>query len=173
MRRSFFLLKKLPKIEALRTPSYQLKMAYLLQFDGAADPNPGPASGAYVLFSPPVQEHGSLIRTVVQEGYRFIPHATNNEAEYTGLILGLEAAKKHNVQHLEIEGDSNLVVNQVLGAWQVKTPTLVPLKSKAATLYWSFPKKILRHIPRELNQDADALSKEALQIRQEVHRLPE
>jgi ribonuclease HI len=158
------------KLEPLQTPRYSLKMAYLLQFDGAADPNPGPASGSYVLFSPPCIEDGSLVRHVVQEGYRFIPHATNNEAEYTGLILGLEAAKQHKVENIEIEGDSNLVVNQVLGAWQVKTASLVPLKSKAANLYWNIPKRILRHIPRERNEDADRLSKEALKTRQEIHR---
>lgn len=145
-------------------------MSYLLQFDGAADPNPGPASGAYVLFSPPRKDNGSICRFVVEEGYRFLPKATNNEAEYTGLILGLQAAREHGVKNLEIEGDSQLVVNQVLGAWQVKTPTLVPLKSKAANLYYSFPTRLLRHIPRELNTDADYLSKEALQTKAEVHR---
>ena len=145
-------------------------MSYLLQFDGAANPNPGPAAGAYVLFSPPVNDKGSICRFVVQEGYRFLPTATNNEAEYTGLILGLQAAKDHGVMKIEIEGDSQLVVNQVLGAWQVKTSTLVPLKSKAASLYYTFPTRLLRHIPRELNTDADSLSKEGLEARTEVHR---
>jgi ribonuclease HI len=173
MKRTLFLLNRLPKIDTLRTPPFQVKMSYLLQFDGAANPNPGPASGAYVLFSPPFEENGSIIRTVIQEGYRFIPHATNNEAEYTGLILGLQAAKQHKIQQLDIEGDSQLVVNQVLGAWQVKTPNLVPLKSNAANLYTTFPFRLLRQIPRERNTDADALSKEALQTRQEVHRRPE
>lgn len=147
-----------------------LRMSYLLQFDGAADPNPGPASGAYVLFSPPVIQEASLCRLVVEEGYKFLPHATNNEAEYTGLILGLEAAQRHGVTKIEIEGDSMLVVNQVQGAWQVKTPSLVPLKSKAASLYYKFPTRLLRHIPRDLNADADFLSKEALETKTEVHR---
>ncbi len=145
-------------------------MSYLLQFDGAANPNPGPASGAYVLFSPPLKDNGSICRFVVEEGYRYLPHATNNEAEYTGLILGLEAAKNHGVNKIEIEGDSQLVINQVLGSWQVKTPNLVPLKSKAASLYYSFPTRLLRQIPRDLNSDADFLSKEALQTKMEIHR---
>jgi ribonuclease HI len=145
-------------------------MSYLLQFDGAANPNPGPASGAYVLFSPPVKDNGSICRFVVQEGYRFLPQATNNEAEYTGLILGLQAAKEQGVTKIEIEGDSQLVINQVLGSWHIKTPSLVPLRSKAANLYYTFPTRLLRHIPRELNTDADFLSKEALQAKTEVHR---
>jgi ribonuclease HI len=158
------------KIETPWLKKKPVRMSYLLQFDGAANPNPGPASGAYVLFSPPLKDNGSICRFVVEEGYRFLPHATNNEAEYTGLILGLEAAKNHGVKQLEIEGDSTLVVNQVLGAWQVKTPNLVPLKSKAAALYFSFPTRLLRQIPRDLNADADSLSKEALQTKMEVHR---
>ncbi len=158
------------KIERTVIQKKPVNMSYLLQFDGAADPNPGPASGAYVLFSPPTKDNGSLCRFVVEEGYRFLPKATNNEAEYTGLILGLQAAREHGVKNIEIEGDSQLVINQVLGAWQVKTPTLVPLKSKAANLYYTFPTRLLRHIPRELNTDADYLSKEALKTKTEVHR---
>jgi len=165
--RFFSIVSKFEKSLVVRRP---IRMSYLLQFDGAANPNPGPASGAYVLFSPPKKDNGSLCRFVVQEGYRFLPHATNNEAEYTGLLLGLQAAKENGVTKIEIEGDSQLVINQVLGAWQVKTPSLVPLKSKAASLYYTFPTRLLRHIPRELNTDADFLSKEALQAKTEVHR---
>lgn len=145
-------------------------MSYLLQFDGAANPNPGPASGAYVLFSPPQKDNGSICRFVIQEGYRFLPHATNNEAEYTGLILGLQAAKEYGVTKIEIEGDSQLVINQVLGAWQIKAPNLLQMKSKAAALYYTFPERLLRQVPRDLNQDADALSKEALETKTEIHR---
>lgn len=146
-------------------------MSYLLQFDGAAEPNPGPASGAYVLFSPPKFEGGEIVRTVVQEGYKFLPHATNNEAEYTGLILGLEAAKQHNINEIEVEGDSMLVVNQVPGIWKVKTSSLVPYRSKASNLYFKFEKRNIRHIPREQNEDADRLSRECLETKKEVHRL--
>ena len=164
-------MRRILKIEKLQTPLFQVRMSYLLQFDGAAEPNPGPASGAYVLFGPPKMESGKLVRNVIQEGYRFIVHASNNEAEYTGLILGLEAALKHNVNHLEVEGDSALVVNQVPGAWKVKTPSLMPYRTKAANLYFKVPVRQIRHIPRELNRDADALSKEALETKKEVHRL--
>ena len=143
---------------------------HLLQFDGAADPNPGKASGAYVLFGPPVIEKDWLVRNVIEEGFRYLPHGTNNEAEYTGLILGLEKALEHNVRSIKIEGDSMLVVNQVQGLWRVKEPRLVKLHARAVELYNQFKHKSIQHIPRELNGDADTLSKEGLEAKEEIHR---
>lgn len=143
---------------------------YLLQFDGAADPNPGKASGAYVLFGPPVVEKDWLVRNVIEEGFTYIPHATNNEAEYKGLILGLEKALEHKVEAIKIEGDSMLVVNQVQGLWRVKEPRLVKLHASAVKLLQQFKQKTITHIPRERNEDADRLSKEGLQAKQEIHR---
>ena len=143
---------------------------YLLQFDGAADPNPGKGSGAYVLFGPPQKEGDWLVRNVIEEGFKYLPHATNNEAEYTGLILGLEKALEYNVQAIKIEGDSMLVVNQVNGLWRVKEPRLVKFHSRAVSLFNQFKQKSITHIPREVNEDADRLSKEGLQAKQEIHR---
>lgn len=145
-------------------------MSYLLQFDGASEPNPGPSGGAYVLFSPPIQEDNQLVRRVIQEGYQFLPHATNNEAEYTGLILGLQAALQLGIQNIEIEGDSALVVNQVQGLWKVKAVNLAPYRHKAANLFYKFKNRKIQHIPRDLNEDADRLSIEAIQAKKEVHR---
>lgn len=146
-------------------------MAYLLQFDGASEPNPGPSGSAYVIFSPILtDESGDQIRNVVQEGFTYIPHATNNEAEYTALILGLTNALNLGITEIEVEGDSNLVVNQVQGLWKVKVPKLVPLQSKANKLLWKFKKWSVKHIYREENTDADRLSKEALVLRKEEHR---
>ena len=146
-------------------------MSYLLQFDGASNPNPGPSGSAYILYSPIQMEANYFTREPIQEGYIYIPHATNNEAEYKAIILGMEKALELNIQDIEIEGDSNLVVNQVLGNWKVKEPKIVPLVSQARNLYYKFKTKKIRHIPREENKDADALSKEAIKIRQEIHRL--
>ena len=146
-------------------------MSYLLQFDGASEPNPGPSGAAYVLFSPiETDENGDQIRKLVQEGFLFIPHGTNNEAEYNGLILGLTKALELGIQEIEVEGDSNLVVNQVQGLWKVKVPHLVPLQSKANKLLWKFKKWSVKHVYREENIDADRLSKEALEVRSEKHR---
>jgi ribonuclease HI len=143
---------------------------YLLQFDGAADPNPGRASGAYVLFGPPVRDGDWLVRNVIEEGFTYLDRATNNEAEYTGLILGLEKALEHKVESIKIEGDSMLVVNQVQGLWRVKEPRLVKLHARAASLFGKFKQKSIAHIPRESNEDADRLSKEGLEAKCETHR---
>jgi ribonuclease HI len=143
---------------------------YLLQFDGAADPNPGKGSGAYVLFGPPEKEGDWLVRNVIEEGFKYLSHSTNNEAEYTGLILGLEKALEHNVEAIKIEGDSMLVVNQVLGHWRVKEPRLVKYHSRAVELLARFKQRTITHIPRENNKDADTLSKEGLEAKQEIHR---
>ncbi len=144
---------------------------HLLQFDGAAEPNPGPAGGAYVIFSPvTTDELGNRIRIPVQEGFKFIGKATNNEAEYTGLLLGLEQALKLGITELEVEGDSNLVVNQIQGKWKVKAANLAPHCATAMALLRKFKVVTVRYIPREENSDADALSKEAIQVRREEHR---
>ena len=146
-------------------------MSYLLQFDGASEPNPGPSGSAYVLFSPiQTDEKGEQFRNLVQEGFTYIPHATNNEAEYSALILGLMKALELGITELDVEGDSNLVVNQVQGLWKVKVPRLVPLQSKANKLLWRLKKWSVKHIYREENTDADRLSKEALSVRCEEHR---
>jgi ribonuclease HI len=150
---------------------YTVTMSYLLQFDGASEPNPGPSGSAYVLFSPiQTDEKGEQFRNLVQEGFTYIPHATNNEAEYSALILGLMKALELGITELDVEGDSNLVVNQVQGLWKVKVPRLVPLQSKANKLLWRLKKWSVKHIYREENTDADRLSKEALSVRCEEHR---
>lgn len=146
-------------------------MSHLLQFDGASEPNPGPSGSAYVIFSPiQMDENGDQIRTVVQEGFIYQPHATNNEAEYGALILGLTKALELGIQEIDVEGDSMLVVQQVQGLWKVKVPRLIPLQSKANRLLWKFKKWTVKHIPREENTDADRLSNEAIAVKQEVHR---
>lgn len=146
-------------------------MSYLLQFDGASEPNPGPSGSAYVIYSPiQTDENGDQVRTVIQEGFTYIPRATNNEAEYTALILGLTKALELGITEIEVEGDSNLVVQQVQGLWKVKVPKLVPLQSKANKLLWKFKKWTVKHIPREENEDADRLSKEALHVKGDEHR---
>jgi ribonuclease HI len=149
-------------------------MSYLLQFDGASEPNPGPSGSAYVIFSPiETNEEGDQYREPIQEGFTYLPKATNNEAEYTALILGLTKALELGITELDVEGDSNLVVQQVQGLWKVKTASLVPLQSKANKLLWKFKKWTVKHVYREENTDADRLSKEALIVKKEEHRKAE
>jgi ribonuclease HI len=126
----------------------------VLYADGAARGNPGPAGAGAAL----VDESGR----VVGEATRYIAHATNNVAEYTALIIGLEEARRHDVQDLEIRMDSKLVVEQMNGKWKIKHPNLRPLAIQAGALLASFPKRLIRHIPREQNTIADTLANRAI-----------
>ena len=105
-------------------------MSYLLQFDGLASPNPGQATAGAVLFSPEGK--------VVFELAEYLGIQTNNYAEYMGLLIGLRLAKEKNIRHIKIEGDSNLVIQQVRGLWRVKEPRLKPLFETIMKLlqYW-------------------------------------
>ncbi len=130
-----------------------MKRAFLYA-DGAARGNPGPAGAGAAL----VDEDGH----VVAEAMRHLGHATNNVAEYTALIIGLEAARRHDVQDLEIRMDSKLVVEQMNGKWRIKHPNLKPLAIQAGALLATFPKRQISHIPREQNGVADALANRAI-----------
>ncbi len=118
----------------------------VLFFDGGSRGNPGSAAGAAVIVMPDGSRH-----TVSQ----FLDKATNNEAEYTGLIIGLQKATELGIQELEVYGDSNLVVNQVSGFWRIKQSHLRPLADQASSLMKQFSRITLNWVPREQNQLAD------------------
>ena len=83
---------------------------------------------------------------------------TNNEAEYTGLILGLNTALKQGITELQVRGDSQLVIRQMQGKYKVNSPKLAPLHKCATTLAAKFTKIDYDHVYRDKNQRADALS---------------
>ncbi|KAK9862082.1 hypothetical protein WJX84_012147 [Apatococcus fuscideae] len=87
---------------------------------------------------------------------------TNNQAEYAGLVLGLEAAHCLGVRKICAFGDSNLVVNQVGGRWQVKEPGLKALHARAVAAFNCFETITLQHVLREFNKRADALANLAM-----------
>mgnify|MGYP001568353687 FL=1 len=93
---------------------------------------------------------------------RFLGHTTNNVAEYTALIIGLEEARRRGVLELDVRMDSLLVVEQMRGKWKIKHPNLVPLAARAIRLLSEFRYVDIRHIPRERNGIADALSNRAI-----------
>jgi len=126
----------------------------VLYADGACRGNPGPAGSGAAL----VNAEGE----VVAEATLFLGHGTNNVAEYTALIIGLEAARRHNVEDLEVRMDSKLVVEQMNGKWRVRDAKLIPLAIRARELFAQFPKKRIRHIPRAENHIADALANRAI-----------
>ncbi|MEG3437333.1 ACT domain-containing protein [Pannus brasiliensis CCIBt3594] len=118
-----------------------------LYFDGGSRGNPGIAAGAAVLVLTDRQNV-----TVSQ----YLPRATNNEAEYTGLLIGLEKARELGVKKLKIHGDSQLVINQVKGTWKLKSENLRSLLTRVKKLLTEFEKVELEWIERARNHLADA-----------------
>ena len=119
-------------------------------FDGGSRGNPGPAGwGAYI-----VADDG----TVLAELSGALGVATNNVAEYTGLIAALQWAADSDVTAMAVKGDSLLIVEQMRGNYKVKNEGLKPLHMKARMLVMQIGNVSFAHVPREKNKDADRLS---------------
>lgn len=125
--------------------------------DGAARGNPGPAGAGAVIVSP----DGHIVAKVG----KFLGDSTNNVAEYMGLILGLKRAKAMGIKELEVLCDSELLVKQLAGDYAVKADHLRPLHQEAQALLQGFQWIQVRHIPREENVQADAMSNRAIDER--------
>ncbi|BBM97327.1 hypothetical protein MPTK1_1g04850 [Marchantia polymorpha subsp. ruderalis] len=132
---------------------------YQLEYDGASKGNPGHAGA------------GALIRhpdgTVVCELTVGLGKATNNVAEYRGLIAGLKKALDLGIQRIQAQGDSKLVTQQVRGVWAVKNENLAVLCKEARRLVTSFKGFEIRHVDREWNSAADALANKAVGLAEE------
>ena len=122
--------------------------------DGAARGNPGPAGAGAVLFD----EEGQVLERLG----KFLGRQTNNVAEYHGLLLGLRRAQELGAEELEVVADSELVIRQLSGAYQVKAPALRELHSEALSLLKAFRKVKLVHVPRAVNAEADEMSNRAI-----------
>jgi ribonuclease HI len=125
-----------------------------LYTDGGARGNPGPAAYGYVLEA----EDGTVLAA---HGER-IGVATNNVAEYRGLVAGLEKAVDLAVAELEVRSDSELMVKQMRGEYRVKNEALRDLSLQATRLARKLEKVEYRHVAREHNELADRLVNEAL-----------
>ena len=129
--------------------------SFVMEADGASRGNPGHAS------------YGTVVRNmntgeVVVELAAVLGHATNNVAEYNGLIAGLEAISALDPNAIvEVRMDSKLVVEQMSGRWKIKSPDMRELAIKARDLL-PFGNVTYTWIPREDNKHADALANEAL-----------
>ena len=122
--------------------------------DGGARGNPGPAAYGYVLEA----EDGTVLAA---EG-RAIGSATNNVAEYSGLIAGLRKAAELQVPNVEVVSDSELMVKQMRGEYRVKNAALRTFSVEAASLARQFENVEYRHVKRAQNELADRLVNEAL-----------
>jgi ribonuclease HI len=130
--------------------------------DGGARGNPGPAGyGAVVTTS-----SGEVLAEVA-EG---IGWATNNVAEYRGVIAGLRRARDLGARRVRVRADSLLVVNQQKGLWKVKHADLKPLAEEAGRLARQFDRVTWEHVPRERNRRADALANQAMDDQGRVRR---
>jgi ribonuclease HI len=137
---------------------------YTIHIDGAARGNPGPAAYAFLIErkgAAPVEEKGCL------------GQATNNVAEYTALVRALERAAELGPAPLIIHSDSELLVKQMNGEYQVKKEELRALYIQAKRLCQRFPAVEIRHVPRSANSQADRLCNEALDGQQRKAVVPQ
>ncbi|CAN0343310.1 unnamed protein product [Ectocarpus sp. 12 AP-2014] len=140
-------------------PGRQRSTTHLLQFDGGSRGNPGPSGCGAVLYR--LDESGE--REEVWSSSVWIgENRTNNEAEYRGLIEGLIAAEKLGIKRLSVEGDSKLVIQQMLGNYKVTSPKMQPLFREATTISKAFDALELGHIMRAHNERADDLANIAM-----------
>lgn len=127
--------------------------------DGGSRGNPGPAAGAAVLFA--IEPNGDT-GDRVGESAKFLGIATNNQAEYTGIIAGLKKAHELGYNEVEARLDSELAVRQLNGQYKVKNPELAKLFLEIYNLKQHFRKVTFTHVRREYNVAADALVNQTL-----------
>ncbi len=125
----------------------------IIYVDGASKGNPGPAGAGIVIQS----AEGDALKDLSIP----IPHATNNVAEYTGLIEGLKAALEMGLKSVEVRTDSQLMERQLRGVYRVKNPGLQTLYAQATRLIDRFDRCAVTHVRREKNKLADRLASDA------------
>ncbi|MFF4847557.1 bifunctional RNase H/acid phosphatase [Streptomyces sp. NPDC001194] len=133
----------------------QGRVRFVVEADGGSRGNPGPAGYGAVVLDPATGE-------TLAERAEYIGVATNNVAEYKGLIAGLKAARELSPDAVvQVRMDSKLVVEQMSGRWKIKHPDMKPLAAEAAKI---LPRAQVTYewIPRERNKHADRLANEAM-----------
>ncbi|HWI09360.1 MAG TPA: reverse transcriptase-like protein [Solirubrobacteraceae bacterium] len=129
-------------------------MKLVVHVDGGARGNPGPAAAGAVISSPDGE--------VLGEAAEAIGVATNNVAEYRGLLLGLQRARELGATEVEVVNDSELVAKQVNGVYKVKHADMKALHAAALQALAAFERWSIRSVPRAQNAGADALVNQAL-----------
>lgn len=128
----------------------------IIYTDGGARGNPGPAGIGAVAKN----EKGEIVFEISE----YIGETTNNQAEYRALLAAIEKAEKLDVEELDFVLDSELVVKQLNREYKVKNQDLAPLFVKIYNAIMSFKKVTFKHVPRELNKEADALANKAIDL---------
>lgn len=134
-----------------------------LYTDGGSRNNPGDAGIGWVIYDSIVTD-----TSIVSKGGEYIGVATNNEAEYSALIKGLEEAKRLGARRVSCFLDSALVVNQLKGKYRIKKMELAELAGKVKRLEKSFDNVNYTHVRREKNKLADRLVNEAIDLKSRV-----
>ncbi|MFC6013405.1 bifunctional RNase H/acid phosphatase [Nocardia lasii] len=129
--------------------------AVIVEADGGSRGNPGPAGYGAVVFA---DDH---VR-VLAERKEYIGVATNNVAEYRGLLAGLAAAAELGARVVTVRMDSKLVVEQMSGRWKIKHASMIPLAEQGRALVAGFDEVRFTWIPRAENSHADRLANEAM-----------
>lgn len=125
---------------------------YVAAFDGSATPNPGRMKiGGYIRRL----DNG---RHVVSFS-RDIGDGTNNIAEYAALLTLVKEAKTLGIKDIYIQGDSQLVINQVNGIWKAKDPRMIQYKNRVLSVLKHFEQWELKHVRRNFNKIADSLTR--------------
>ncbi len=127
---------------------------FTAHIDGGARGNPGPAGWGALIH----RQNGD----VAAELHGAIAHATNNVAEYQGLLAALTWCKEHGATAVHVRSDSLLLVQQMRGVYKVKSDGLKPLYGQARLLSHQVGQVTFEHIRRELNKDADRLANLAM-----------
>jgi len=126
----------------------------VVHVDGGSRGNPGPAAAGAVVSTPDGE--------IVDESSELLGVATNNVAEYRGLLLGLARARALGATEVEVVNDSELIAKQVNGVYKVKHAAMRPLYMDALAALREFDSWSIRSVPRAQNADADALVNQAL-----------
>ena len=126
----------------------------MVNVDGGARGNPGPAAIAAVVATPEGE--------ILEERSETIGQATNNVAEYRALLLGIERARALGAREVELVGDSELIVRQVRGEYRVKDAALRELHARVVEALDGLERWSIRHVRREDNERADLLVNDAL-----------
>lgn len=135
----------------------------VVEADGGSRGNPGPAAGGAVVIDPATGE-------VVAELGVWVGTASNNVAEYRGMIEGVRAAiALDGDAELTVRMDSKLVVEQMMGRWKIKHPSMAELAAEARQVLTGTPVRF-EWIPRAQNSRADALANEAMDARASFRR---
>jgi len=132
----------------------------IIYTDGGSRGNPGPSAAAYILFD---EKNNKLAARGM-----FLGKGTNNTAEYTAVIRGLEQAEQIRTKRVQVFSDSELLVRQINGEYKVKSELLRPLFQRTVELLNKFKDWQVLHISRDENQQADKLVNKALDLERDV-----